>query len=106
MVAVARKHQNVYIDTAAYTSARLPAELVAFMRTKTRQRQGPVRHQLSDDRARPRWAPSSRPVRWSPLRRWDRPGRAGRLALAVKDRMPAPVMRAAMKVLAQSNRKR
>lgn len=35
MVAVARKHQNVYIDTSAYTSARLPAELVAFMRTKT-----------------------------------------------------------------------
>jgi hypothetical protein len=33
MVAVARKHENVYIDTSAYTSRRLPAELVAYMRT-------------------------------------------------------------------------
>lgn len=35
MIAVARKHENVYIDTSAYTSARLPAELVEFMRTRT-----------------------------------------------------------------------
>ncbi|MFY2860120.1 amidohydrolase family protein, partial [Mycobacterium sp. THU-M104] len=28
MVAVARKHENVYIDTSAYTIARLPDELV------------------------------------------------------------------------------
>jgi uncharacterized protein len=34
MVAVARKHQNVYIDTSAYTSRRLPAELVAYMHTR------------------------------------------------------------------------
>ena len=33
MIAVARKHENVYIDTSAYTSRRLPAELIAYMRT-------------------------------------------------------------------------
>lgn len=38
MVAVARKHPNVYIDTSAYTTKRLPAELVAFMKTGTGQR--------------------------------------------------------------------
>jgi hypothetical protein len=39
MVAVCRKHQNVYIDTSAYTTKRLPPELVAFMQTGTgRQR--------------------------------------------------------------------
>ncbi len=38
MVAVARKHENVYIDTSAYTTKRLPAELVAFMKTGTGQR--------------------------------------------------------------------
>ena len=27
MIAVARKHENVYIDTSAYTSSRIPAEL-------------------------------------------------------------------------------
>jgi uncharacterized protein len=37
MVAVARKHENVYIDTSAYTTARLPHELVRFMRTRTGQ---------------------------------------------------------------------
>jgi predicted TIM-barrel fold metal-dependent hydrolase len=31
MIAVARKHENVVIDTSAYTSRRLPAELVAYM---------------------------------------------------------------------------
>jgi uncharacterized protein len=31
MVAVARKHENVYIDTSAYTARRYPPELVAFM---------------------------------------------------------------------------
>jgi predicted TIM-barrel fold metal-dependent hydrolase len=35
MVAVARKHENVYIDTSAYTSRRLPAELLAYMRTRS-----------------------------------------------------------------------
>jgi len=35
MVAVARKHENVYIDTSAYTTKRLPKELIAFMRTNT-----------------------------------------------------------------------
>src|ERR1700728_5185227 len=32
MIAVARKHENVYIDTSAYTSKRIPQELVAYMR--------------------------------------------------------------------------
>ncbi|WP_396930074.1 amidohydrolase family protein [Mycolicibacterium sp.] len=35
MVAVCRKHENVYIDTSAYTSRRLPKELVSFMKTGT-----------------------------------------------------------------------
>lgn len=38
MVAVARKHENVYIDTSAYTIARLPDELIRFMKTATGQR--------------------------------------------------------------------
>jgi uncharacterized protein len=35
MIAVARKHENVYIDTSAYTSKRIPPELAGFMRTNT-----------------------------------------------------------------------
>ncbi|MBM7367032.1 putative TIM-barrel fold metal-dependent hydrolase [Gordonia hydrophobica] len=35
MIAVARKHENVYIDTSAYTTRRLPSEIVDFMRTGT-----------------------------------------------------------------------
>ncbi|MGA2321789.1 MAG: amidohydrolase family protein [Solirubrobacteraceae bacterium] len=38
MIAVARKHENVYIDTSAYTSRRLPAELVAYMKTGSGRR--------------------------------------------------------------------
>jgi predicted TIM-barrel fold metal-dependent hydrolase len=38
MVAVARKHENVYIDTSAYTIKRLPEELIRFMKTGTGQR--------------------------------------------------------------------
>ncbi|MCV7441486.1 amidohydrolase [Mycobacterium paraense] len=38
MVAVTRKHENVYIDTSAYTIKRLPDELVRFMKTGTGQR--------------------------------------------------------------------
>jgi uncharacterized protein len=38
MIAVARKHEGVYIDTSAYTSRRLPGELVEFMKTRTGQR--------------------------------------------------------------------
>ncbi|MFF2111562.1 amidohydrolase family protein [Rhodococcus koreensis] len=38
MIAVARKHPNVYIDTSAYTSKRLPPELVKFMSTRTGSR--------------------------------------------------------------------
>src|SRR5215217_4644096 len=33
MVAVARKHENVVIDTSAYTTKRLPPELVTYMKT-------------------------------------------------------------------------
>jgi uncharacterized protein len=33
MVAVARKHENVVIDTSAYTSKRLPPELISYMKT-------------------------------------------------------------------------
>lgn len=35
MIAVARKHENVYIDTSAYTTKRLPPELIRFMKTGT-----------------------------------------------------------------------
>ena len=35
-IAVATKHENVYIDTSAYTSRRYPVELVEFMRTRGR----------------------------------------------------------------------
>ena len=33
MVAVARKHENVYIDTSAYTARRYPPELVRYMKS-------------------------------------------------------------------------
>jgi predicted TIM-barrel fold metal-dependent hydrolase len=33
MVAVARKHERVFIDTSAYTSKRIPLELVRYMRS-------------------------------------------------------------------------
>src|SRR3954454_2896109 len=33
MIAVARKHENVWIDTSAYTSARIPPELITYMST-------------------------------------------------------------------------
>ena len=35
MVAVARKHENVVIDTSAYTVRRYPPELVSFLGTRT-----------------------------------------------------------------------
>lgn len=38
MIAVARKHENVHIDTSAYTSRRLPTELVGYMRTRSGRR--------------------------------------------------------------------
>ncbi len=34
MVAVARKHEHVYIDTSAYTVRRYPPELVRYMRSR------------------------------------------------------------------------
>jgi uncharacterized protein len=33
MIAVCRKHENVYIDTSAYVPKRYPAELIAYMRS-------------------------------------------------------------------------
>jgi uncharacterized protein len=54
MVAVARKHPNVYIDTSAYTTERLPVELVNFMKTRTGQRKvlfGTNYPMMSHDRA-------------------------------------------------------
>lgn len=38
MIAVARKHANVHIDTSAHTSARLPHELVSFLRSRSGSR--------------------------------------------------------------------
>jgi predicted TIM-barrel fold metal-dependent hydrolase len=38
MVAVARKHPNVVIDTSAYTTKRLPPELIAYMKTGSGRR--------------------------------------------------------------------
>jgi uncharacterized protein len=38
MIAVATKHQNVYIDTSAYISRRYPAELVAYMKKNGREK--------------------------------------------------------------------
>jgi predicted TIM-barrel fold metal-dependent hydrolase len=38
MIAVCDKHENVYIDTSAYTARRYPAELVAYMSGRGRQR--------------------------------------------------------------------
>ncbi|RDI55900.1 amidohydrolase family protein [Nocardia mexicana] len=35
MIAVTRKHGNVVIDTSAYTTERLPPELVSYLRTGT-----------------------------------------------------------------------
>jgi uncharacterized protein len=35
MIAVARKHENVYIDTSAYTVKRYPPELVGYMKTRS-----------------------------------------------------------------------
>jgi uncharacterized protein len=38
MIAVCRKRENVYIDTSAYTSRRLPPELIAYMKTRSGRR--------------------------------------------------------------------
>jgi uncharacterized protein len=38
MIAVARKHENVYIDTSAYTAKRYPPELVKYMKSKSGRR--------------------------------------------------------------------
>ena len=54
MVAVARKHENVYIDTSAYTTRRLPAGADRLHADGQRRAQGAVRQQLPDDRRRPR----------------------------------------------------
>src|SRR3712207_9496788 len=38
MVAVARKHEHVYIDTSAYTARRYPPELVRYMQSGSGRR--------------------------------------------------------------------
>lgn len=38
MIAVCRKHENVYIDTSAYTPKRYPRELVDYMKSKSGRR--------------------------------------------------------------------
>jgi predicted TIM-barrel fold metal-dependent hydrolase len=38
MIAVARKHENVYIDTSAYTAKRYPPELVNYMKSQSGRR--------------------------------------------------------------------
>src|SRR3954453_15359191 len=38
MVAVARKHENVFIDTSAYTAKRYPPELVTYMKSRSGRR--------------------------------------------------------------------
>jgi predicted TIM-barrel fold metal-dependent hydrolase len=38
MITVCRKHENVYIDTSAYTAKRYPPELVAYMKSKSGRR--------------------------------------------------------------------
>jgi uncharacterized protein len=38
MVAVARKHEHVHIDTSAYVSKRYPPELVSYMQTRSGRR--------------------------------------------------------------------
>ncbi len=38
MIAVARKHENVHIDTSAYTARRFPPELVRYMNSRSGRR--------------------------------------------------------------------
>jgi predicted TIM-barrel fold metal-dependent hydrolase len=38
MVAVARKHENVYIDTSAYTAKRYPPELIRYLQSRSGRR--------------------------------------------------------------------
>lgn len=38
MIAVARKHENVFIDTSAWTASRYPAELVDYLKSRTGRR--------------------------------------------------------------------
>jgi len=38
MIAVCRKHENVYVDTSAYTLERLPPQLTEYMRSRGGQR--------------------------------------------------------------------
>ena len=53
MIAVARKHENVYIDTSAYTTKRLPGT-GGVHEDRHRRTKSVVRQQLSDDLALPR----------------------------------------------------
>ncbi len=53
MIAVTRKHPNVYIDTSAYTTGRIPPELASYMRT------GSGRHKVLFGTNYPMIAPTS-----------------------------------------------
>ena len=46
-----RKHENVYIDTSAYTAKRYPPELVAYMKSDSGRHKVLFGSQLPDDRA-------------------------------------------------------
>ena len=60
MVAVARKHENVYIDTSAYTHQAAARRADPIHENPYRTTKSVVRHQLSDDRARrTRWPVST-----------------------------------------------
>ncbi len=54
MVAVARKHENVYIDTSAYTTRAPTRGARGVHEDRHRRAKSVVRQQLSDDRAIPR----------------------------------------------------
>ena len=48
MIAVARKHQNVYIDTSAYTAKRYPPTLVEYMKSRSGRQKVMSRNELPD----------------------------------------------------------
>ncbi|MEU5282381.1 hypothetical protein AB0G87_39100, partial [Streptomyces asoensis] len=56
MIAVADKHENVYIDTSAYTARRYPAELVDYLRGRGRRKVlFETNYPQSPKRSSPRW---------------------------------------------------
>ena len=65
MIAVARKHENVFIDTSAYTTRRLPEGAGRVHALAWRAAQGAVRQQLPHDRPRPRRSRGSTSSAWT-----------------------------------------